>query len=743
MGQELSDDTRPEVRMVREDLLTAQADLDEESARRRRLDEFMEQVHKRWRIMKDAEEPQRRRSIEEVEFNSGKHWDNMRRAEREDEDKVVIEINRTPQFLNQVANEERMTRPQIIIMPVGNGADEETAKVKQGIIRAFEHRSGAEGIRDDCFYSVLEKGWSYYRVREEYVSERSRKRTLRTARIANDFSVYCDPAAQEYDKSDAMDYIITEDLSRDQYVSSYPNSKLAGMSDFTSTGDKLKEWISDENYRIAEFWYKKRTREKVYFMADDPQGDGYFEDEVAAKLFNDIVAKDERGQPIWRWTTRTRVYWALVNAVEVLDGNDDLTGGREPVPGAKNIPIIPVHGRRVRVDDRYMYAGMVRDAIEPCLAADYWLSAITEMVALGQGAPWLIASESTEQYQDEWNVANVKNLSVLHWDAFTPDGKQLPAPSRDFGEPPINSMAFILKFADEDLKRVMGIYNAGLGAPGPETSGVAIGARQRESDIANFNYIDNLKRSIAYEAKIYLEYMPMVLDEEQVVQLVRPDGSMQTQVINKMFKDPKTGENKTFKMGVGDYDVNVEVGASFATRRQEAAAGLMEYFKIDPAAAALAGHILARNLDFPDKAELEKMLKSRVPPNLLENDGEATVPEAFKAQYGALAARLEETTGVLEEMAKKLESKELEFKQLEMKLASDERREAMRAEVKMTDIASKTDLKMLESSLQKLEADIAAFKEPGPVEYDFEFNDGGELVPAGGVTNEPVTATAT
>src|SRR3990167_1049852 len=213
---------------------------DAERERRRKADEFVRHVHERFKVMKPAEDLQRRRSVEEVEFNSGKHWDDDLRKERDDNDQVIIEINRTPQFLNQVANEQRMTRPSINIKPAGSGADEAKARVMDGMIRSIQLKSSAEAIRDDAFYAGLEKGWSYYRVNVPFESDRSFRQVVRTGRIANDFAVYCDPAAREYDKSDAADYIITDDIPVDTYKEEYADSEMASMTNFVSVGDTVK-----------------------------------------------------------------------------------------------------------------------------------------------------------------------------------------------------------------------------------------------------------------------------------------------------------------------------------------------------------------------------------------------------------------------------------------------------------------------------------------------------------------------
>ena len=49
----------------------------------------------------------------------------------------------------------------------------------------------------------------------------------------------------------------------------------------------------------------------------------------------------------------------------------------------------------------------------------------------------------------------------------------------------------------DDMKSIMGLFDASLGAKATRPAGVAILARQREGDVSTFNFIDNLSRDPA------------------------------------------------------------------------------------------------------------------------------------------------------------------------------------------------------------------------------------------------------
>ena len=62
---------------------------------------------------------------------------------------------------------------------------------------------------------------------------------------------------------------------------------------------------------------------------------------------------------------------------------------------------------------------------------------------------------------------------------------------------PSQAMIAEITGADQDLYSTTGIYPANLGQKGPETSGRAILARQKEGDVSTFHFQDNLTRRSA------------------------------------------------------------------------------------------------------------------------------------------------------------------------------------------------------------------------------------------------------
>ena len=196
--------------------------------------------------------------------------------------------------------------------------------------------------------------------------------------------------------------------------------------------------------------------------------------------------------------------------------------------------------------------------------------------------------------------------------------------------------------ASDDMKSIMGLHDASLGARSNETSGRAIMARQREGDVSTFHYIDNLSRGIRHAGRILLDLIPKVYGPSRVVRVLGPDGSARSVGVGPAGQGgdpvgPLRKIEKIYDLAAGKYDLTVRSGPSFTSRREEAATQMIELIRAYPAAAPVVGDLLARNLDWPGADEIAGRLAALVPPAA---KGAAPEVEAAKAQMGQLAQAL-------------------------------------------------------------------------------------------------------
>ena len=131
---------------------------------------------------------------------------------------------------------------------------------------------------------------------------------------------------------------------------------------------------------------------------------------------------------------------------------------------------------------------------------NYWMTTVTERVALAPKSPFIGPANAFKGYEQYWNNANRKNFAWLPYNDTASAAPQRQAPSTM----PTAEIQMAMSAIDE-IKNTIGMYDASLGQASNETSGRAILARQRESDTGTFAFIDNLTRAIRRVGKICIE----------------------------------------------------------------------------------------------------------------------------------------------------------------------------------------------------------------------------------------------
>jgi hypothetical protein len=202
--------------------------------------------------------------------------------------------------------------------------------------------------------------------------------------------------------------------------------------------------------------------------------------------------------------------------------------------------------------------------------------------------------------------------------------------------------------AADDIKSIIGIFDAGMGAQGNETSGKAILARQRESDTSTFHFIDNLSRAIRHTGRILVDLIPSVYNGQRIVRILGEDKKPTNVPLGTPTVTPK-GVEKIFDLTVGKYDVTVETGASFSTKREEAANQMLELIRVMPQAASLISDLLVKNLDWNGSEEISERLAMMLPPEIKgQNPQMQAMQQQHQQQMQMLQAQLSQASQQLQ-----------------------------------------------------------------------------------------------
>src|SRR5262245_16638403 len=193
----------------------------------------------RFQLCVEAEQSQRDREQEDLQFQVPEYqWpDEVKRARHGQTignvhvaPRPMLSITKIDQPVQLICNQQKQAQLGVQIHAVDDLADDETAKVLQGLYRRIETDSKADVARGWAFDRSVKAGRGWWEVRKEYdpYGGHWSDQKLVIKRIKYQASVYADPFAEEADKSDMRYAFKTADLRWSEYRQRYPASDLAG-----------------------------------------------------------------------------------------------------------------------------------------------------------------------------------------------------------------------------------------------------------------------------------------------------------------------------------------------------------------------------------------------------------------------------------------------------------------------------------------------------------------------------------
>jgi hypothetical protein len=584
--------------------------------------DILAQAREDWDAAWDREQDNIRLAYDDLAFlaaDNYSQWPAELRQKREAEYQPVLQINELPQFVHQITGDIRQMRPAIKVVPVDSGSDEKIASLRGGLIRYIENRSDAPAVYFRSADSQVACGIGHWKIITEYADRSTFNQEIRIAPVDDGVSVLWDPDASLPTKEDARFCFEPVDMTRGAFEKQWPDIV---PSDFDNTEwTHNSQWCTDDYVRVAAYWVKEADKKLLALSLDGAIADLTEADESA---INFHMAKGDRIEE--RDSYRVSRY--LITASNILEWPD------EPGYPGRFIPIVPVIGEEIRIGRKIIRKGIVRDAKDPQRMSNYFHSAHTEVVALQPKAPFIGTTVNFAKNQSMWETANSENSPYL---AYEPDAKNGGVrPERV--QPPVSSQGILdgLQMSRQDLRSVIGIYDAGLGEKSNETSGKAIVARQREGDVGSYLYIDNFARAIRQTGNIINDLIPYIYDTERTIRIMGEDGKIDVIDINKAQGLDETGQTVyDHDITQGSYDVVSQIGPSYSTRREEAREAMIEFVRAAPDAGAMIIDLLAKAHDFPMADDIAKRLRANLPPQILameEAEKQGMDPEEARKQ---------------------------------------------------------------------------------------------------------------
>lgn len=579
---------------------------------------MLERAHETYNF--DTE--QRRRVVEDMKFTfvSGHQWDKHLTAKRKN--RPCYESNRIRQLVRSVTGQQLKNKPQIKVRAVEDN-DVDTSEVYNGLIKNIEVQSSAENAYDTAMQWSTAGGYGILRVISEYEGPDTFNQCLKVKTVLDPMRYWCDPAAVEFDRSDARWWFVDDFIPLKEFKKRWPKAEPVA---FDAPVDNLeRDWVQRDDVRIAEYWYKEPETKTIHLLSDgsvvDAEDFAMIADEAAAGF------PGETGQPTAEPVTIKSSREVVIDCIYscMVAGKGKL---EEPTKwGGGMFPIVPQWGDLVMIDGKQIYSGMTRYGKDMQMIHNFEISTAVEVMAKLPNSPLMATPEQIKGLENYYERMGYDDPPVLLYNRDQKGGSEAPAPMR---QPMANfpaAMVQMSQIATDELKASLGVYDASLGARSNETSGRAILARQAEGEVANFVYVDNQVKALKRLGEILVDAIPHYYDAERSIRILGEDNAEKFVKINHVTIDQQTGQQVMMNdLSRGKYDVTVTVGKSFDTARMELAEAA-QALSAQPGPFGMLGQMmLMKSIDVPGMDEYVKAARRVLVMQGLLQPGEGEQP---------------------------------------------------------------------------------------------------------------------
>lgn len=527
------------------------------------------------------------------------------------ENKPRFEVNKIHLSVIRIINEYRNNRVTVDFTPKP-GQDDKLAETCDGLYRADEKDSVADEAYDNAFEEAVGGGFGAWRLRNVYEDDEDedneRQRILIEPIFDADSSVFFDLSAKRQDKSDARYCYVVTSMTRQSYKETWGDDP----TDWPKEIHQYEfDWCTPDVVYVAEYYKVEDVSETIrIFRAIDGTEERYRQAD-----FNDDPALEETLAAIGSVEVRQRkiktrkVHKYIMSGGRILEDAGYIAG--------KEIPIVPVYGKRWFVDNVERCMGQVRLAKDAQRLKNMQLSKLGEISALSSVEKPILTPEQVTGHQVMWADDNIRNYPYLLINPITgPDGsQQVSGPVAYTRSPQIPpAMAALMQITEQDMQDILGSSQQ-ADKMVSNISGKAIEMIQTRLDMQTFIYMSNFAKGMQRCGEIWLSMARDIYVEEGrqmktigpnddigMVELMKPTVSEAGEVV--MEND----------LSRAKFDVNVEVGPSSSSKRAatvRALTGMMQITQ-DPETLQVLGAMAMMNMEGEGISEVRDFFRQRL-----------------------------------------------------------------------------------------------------------------------------------
>lgn len=488
-----------------------------------------------------------------------------------------MEMDMVSRAINRFNGEWKSNRFSVKFLPDDAKTSEKDAELLNGLFRRDWRRDNGNQSADNAVNEMSKGGLGGMRLSTRYLVEDDpddKRQVIVFKPIHNAYNtVVWDPQAKLQDKSDARWCAVLISYTQDAFKEAYPDYELSSV--YTPQNRDIFNLNNMRTVYVAEFYKIEKKKGLAYKYVNDMTGETrtLFKDEIK-DVVTELADLGFKKRSERRITKRT-VTKSLMYGGGYIEKPKRIAG--------KMIPIAPLYGYRSYVDGQEYWYGMVEKNKDAQRLVNMGFSKNAENAATSTKSVPIFTDDEIAGKENDWSEAHLGKTNYLTVNSVDEDGEPIQPRQVQYTQPAqvdpntqtiLNgAAAFIQGQAGAEPQEVTD----------PEASGKAINAARVIEDMVTYTLLDNIAEMMMNVGKIYHSMADEIYDGQRFEKLVTEDNTDKSVLLQEYVLDRR---QKRF-VRVNDivdktFEVIVETGPSFASRRRETADLLKDILQNTP-----------------------------------------------------------------------------------------------------------------------------------------------------------------
>jgi len=274
-------------------------------------EDILSEMRKRWDYASTEWADIRKEGQTDMQYVAGNPWTAKDKRARKDAGRPCLALDELSQYVNQLVNDVRQNKRAIKVTPMGEGSNDATANLKEGLIRQIEYRSNAQQAYTTMFENTVQRSYGFLRVIPKYLRDDSFDQELLIEPVVNPDMVTVDPDALRADGSDMRYAWIRESRTLEEFKREFPHAKTTDFGTYLSV-PPYKAWVEADKVYISEYW-RMRAKKRELLLLNTVEGPKQvFADELEQKPSKSNILQSRRVDTM-------SVCKHITNGIEILE----------------------------------------------------------------------------------------------------------------------------------------------------------------------------------------------------------------------------------------------------------------------------------------------------------------------------------------------------------------------------------------------------------------------------------------